>query len=941
MEVIKLTLYAVICTCLVCMDPPEVTAGKHLENPKCRTTAVKFENTCEVCTRPEQNGECYPGYKCSDVEADNNDFDCYYTRVRGWNDYSKQYDITAFKPANNSTSPLPLISAVSLYQRNQTDKQVGYPALKVKVNVPYLLYGPGQQNEVPESMRIVFSSVETIEYRDTYYYRHPITRLYRFRNYTPTSYDMELPKQVVFKCLTGLDICGKVRVYNIQLTTYAHSAGLYLELNFTATAYLNETDWYPVIATALLPNNSVYVVFSPTGSKGVSYEIFLVDENGHQKTSVQSFVGSAQKYSCEFSNVEPGTYRAKLLVKHTKGEKPVFTFKSAIFIILGATRPSVSVSTPTTDFVIPVLVIAVSIVIAISLLILLYWQRNNRDIFKFFCSLPINHQERKKKSFLLYMREAERFVPCITCFLNDKLSSMEVLYDKDWEKDQTPPFDLFQVKVKQCSHLLVLWSPSASDCMSNRSTLSSIEINPQCTVQDYFKEAITFSKDLSTKGNLKIVVLYIPGYADMGTVSKNIGEHRKFDLTLHCKQLCKYLTGDKSELNAVNENALQQQIEKMMNQYQQEDKVEVINGDEKVEEKKKNDHECPVHPYIRPPNIPVSPPVNRNIFNDQSQQDGSLPCPIHTRTEWVPPSHIPTYNEYLSNKQNNGHNEYHPHSPTDNGYRPLMQNDSHNEYHLHSPTDNGYHAQSPTGNGYHPHSPTDNGYHPHSPTGNGYHAQSPTGNEYHPLMQNDSHNEYHPQSPTGNGYHPHSPTGNGYHAHSPTDNGYHPHSPTGNGYHAQSPTGNEYHPLMQNDSHNEYHPQSPTGNGYHPHSPTDNEYHPHSPTDNGYHAHSPTDNEYHPHSPTDNEYHPHSPIGNGYHAQSPTGNEYHPHSPTGNEYHPITEDNMTSNPSSTEPLLNSDQGYESNMDNLQHRFFDLCSSDTNTKPECKVQVNIL
>ncbi|XP_033744827.1 uncharacterized protein LOC117330546 [Pecten maximus] len=576
MEVMKLVLYAGLCTCFLSLELMAVR-GKLLENPPCTPSEVQMDNTCEVCARPEQSGVCHPGYKCSDVAADNAAFSCYYTRLKGWENFSNQYDITVYKQANQS-SPLPLISTIFLYQRNQTNSVYGYPALNVKVDVPYMLFGPGEQNEVPKSLRMVFSSVEDAECRDSYYYKQHITRFYRFSSYSPTSSDLLKPQQVQFKCLTGLDVCGKVRVYNVQLTSYtAPSTGsLYIEQNFTVTAFMDESKWFPVIATAVLPNNSVYVVFNPRSWTGVTHEIYLENKDGHRKTDVHNFPKSVEKYVCVFDNVEPGTYRAQLLVKYTKHQtEPVARYQSAPLVIPGETGDKVSQEPPVTNqgLVLPILVI-VSFVIASILLVLLYWQRKN-NLFKLICQWSRNHQESKNKVFLLYPREAEKFVPCITDFLKKKLV---VVSEKDWKIGQSCPLDLFRTDIKLCSHLLVLWSPSASGLVSGLNNHRSIEINPRFTVQDYFREAVTFSKDLSICGNLEIVVLCIPGYGEM-TISENIGEQKTFNLTRDCKKLLKYLTDDRSDLNDVAENALDREIMRIMNLPHEEDQVKVVDDD--------------------------------------------------------------------------------------------------------------------------------------------------------------------------------------------------------------------------------------------------------------------------------------------------------------------------------------------------------------------------
>ncbi|XP_060064878.1 uncharacterized protein LOC132545220, partial [Ylistrum balloti] len=623
-----------------------IRCQKLFKHPPCVPTEVQFDNNCEVCTRPEQNGVCDPGYKCSDVAAGNQYFYCYYTRINGWEEYSNQYNIAAWETANHS-GPLPLISAICVYQRNQTGKTAyGYPALNVNVNVPYLLLRSGVQEDVaPKSMRMVFSSVEHIEHRDSYYYDHHITRFFRFDNYRPTTHDLLNPKQLKFKCLTGLDICGAVRVYRIQLTAYAPNRSLYIEQNFTATTYMGVEGWYPVIATAILPKNGVYVVFSPRDSPGkltsVTYEIFLKGEDGNRKTNVSTFMEYAQKYSCTFTNVKPGTYRAQLLVKYTdltKKKSTVLEYQSASLMIRGDTSIAPLASTKLDhdkDYVWPIVVIGASMAIACSLLLLLFWQSQNKDFLKEVFKRPRNRQDSKKKKFLLYLREAEKYVPCITQFLNRKV---EVVCDKDWENEPTCPLELFKEKVKQCSHLLILWSQSAPRVMSNPGITSQTEINARSTVQDYFKEAINFSRDLSNTGDLKIVVLYIPGYADRSTVT-NVGEHQIYDLTHDCKQLLKYLTEDESELNEVNDNALQNDIMAILNPPQ--DTVENVNEGQEETIKPLNPP-CPVHfpngcyplcTPTQPPQPSKFPQVHENIPRNIYSRD-----PYQNRPQVYDPS---------------------------------------------------------------------------------------------------------------------------------------------------------------------------------------------------------------------------------------------------------------------------------------------------------------
>lgn len=656
------TMASVLYSCFVFLS---LVSGKVLEHPPCIKTLVKMDNTCEVCVRPQQNGECYYGYKCSsDVVESRTMRSCSYTRLKGWVTFTNERDITAFRRAKFQSSPIPLISSISLYQRNQTQPNIGYPALNVIVNVPYLLYGEGIQNEAPEYLRMVFSSVEEVEHRDQYYYDNKITRFYRFEKYAPTSNDKQNPKQVQFKCLTGLDICDEVRVYNIRLTTYSRM--LYIEQNFTATAHMNEIGFYPIIATALLPNNSVYVVFNPKNHSGVLHEIYLEDSNGNRKTEVKNFPKSVQVYACWFHNVEPGTYSAQLLIKSSSSE-PVKRYPSATFTIpretgTGTQTQPMSIS-PKTEIVIPIIVIG-SCVIASVLLLLLYWQRKNNivkvcceNIIKLCCKQPTNQQEHRKKSFLLYPREAENFVNCITEFLKKKI---DVVSDKNWERHQRPPTEMFKIEIRRCSHLLVLWSPGAANLMSN--DCSSIEINSESTVQDYFKEAINFAKDVSTTGNLKVVVLCMAGYTESETVPNNIGQHRVFDLPRQCKRLLNYITGDESNLNDIDEDALREQVMQIINPVE-----ELGNGDD--DEITKNPlvprmpHNSTIatYPHPHPPDITYQPTTSELLYDLGRVQPDHLnhqlqpACPLnieeqtyifnwdgcgHDRQQYIVPGHV-------------------------------------------------------------------------------------------------------------------------------------------------------------------------------------------------------------------------------------------------------------------------------------------------------------
>lgn len=551
------------CTCRV--------TARYVKLPPCQFTGINYDNTCEICRNVIKSETCDHGYTCTKVEDPN--FDCYYTRYKGWKEYADHLQIEEFKPANNG--PLPIVSAISLYQRNFTstiDGEVyGSPALNVTVNIPYLLYGTDKVEVSPKSLRMRFSSISDLEVRDTYYYNNPITRLYRFDDYMPTSYDIIHPKKVVFQCLNGLDICGAVRVFTIQLTAFAfsHKAQLFIQQNFTATAFIKAADWMPIIATAVLPNRSVYVVFGPEDSRHLSYEIYLEDGNGHLVTRVHSVtMGPNQNYSCVFHDILPGTYKVKLLARNFLAEE-VHPYESYNFVVLG-TRKEAEPDEVLIVWPLVILVIAISIVIAAGLLTLLYTQRQNTSIFLGpWCNQhrqPVKEVS-KKKIFLLYSKEDQKnqqLVSCFENFLKGKLASVEVKCGTDGGRDGR--IDQIQEEIRQCSHMLILWSPAMKTLLRSMDTATtSIEVRPHSAHQEFIKSAINVAKEQFEQANLKIIILYIPGYADENSIAGNFGTCKRYDLTSEAKRLCKDLTEGDSAFNTIPENALYELIENILN----------------------------------------------------------------------------------------------------------------------------------------------------------------------------------------------------------------------------------------------------------------------------------------------------------------------------------------------------------------------------------------